>query len=149
MNKTAELLSIREVAKRTGLTSRTLRYYEEKGLLRSEKTYKGSIRCYDHSCLTKIKRIKELKEFLGFSLDDIKLFVHVEECCPDFMKKYESLMDPEEKKAMLKEGLEELTQVQEIAYMKLQGIQRLLEGFDRKRDLLTNQLTQLNGEGRC
>lgn len=138
------MLSIREVAKKTGLTSRTLRYYEEKGLLRPEKLCKGTIRCYNPSSLNKIERIRELKEFLGFSLDEIKLFVHVEDCCPDFLHKYDSLTDPIEKKAMLKKGLEDIARVQMIASIKMAGIQRLLDGFNQKMDYLKDELLKID-----
>lgn len=145
MKEATRLLSIREVARQTGLTSRTLRYYEEKGLIRPQTTCKGAIRCYNPASLSKIEKIRELKEFLGFCLDEIKLFVHVEECCPDFINKYESLAEPDEKRAMLENGIKALQEVQEIALEKMQGIERLMAGFNHKINFLEDELLKLNG----
>lgn len=65
-------LQIGEAAERLGLTQRTLRYYEEKGLLRPPGRMEGGFRLYSAEDLARLERIKELKELLGFSLADIK-----------------------------------------------------------------------------
>ena len=63
---------IGEAAERTSLTQRTLRYYEEKGLLKTPTRMDGGFRLYSDEDLDRLERIKELKDLLGFSLADIK-----------------------------------------------------------------------------
>ena len=63
---------IGEAADRSGLTQRTLRYYEEKGLLRAPSRMEGGFRLYSEEDIERLERIKELKDLLGFSLADIK-----------------------------------------------------------------------------
>src|SRR2546421_11138775 len=71
--------SIEQVATRTGLTKRTLRYYEEVGLLPPTGRTEGNYRRYSESDVQRLERIKELRDLLGFSLSDIRELLHVEE----------------------------------------------------------------------
>lgn len=60
---------IGEISKLTGLSVRTIRYFEEEGLLDSKRT-DGGQRTYSDQDLVYIKRILELKG-LGFRLSEI------------------------------------------------------------------------------
>src|SRR3954451_23241643 len=62
-------LDIRDVAKRTGLTSRALRFYEARGLLSPLRTYSGR-RLYGRGELERIQQILALKR-AGLSLAQI------------------------------------------------------------------------------
>ena len=62
-------LDIRDVAKRTGLTSRALRFYEARGLLTPLRTYSGR-RLYGRGELERIQQILALKR-AGLSLAQI------------------------------------------------------------------------------
>ena len=64
-----ESLDIRDVARRTGLTSRALRFYEARGLLRPLRTYSGR-RLYGLGELERIQQILALKR-AGLSLAQI------------------------------------------------------------------------------
>jgi len=68
-------LDIRDVARRTGLTSRALRFYEARGLLKPLRTYSGR-RLYGRGELERIQQILALKR-AGLSLAQIgRLTVH-------------------------------------------------------------------------
>lgn len=62
--------SIGEVAKRSGVTSRTLRHYESIGLLRPSRTGANGYRYYDEGALVRLQRILLLRE-LGVGLSAI------------------------------------------------------------------------------
>lgn len=62
--------SIADVAQEFGVTTRTIRYYEELGLLRPERT-ESNIRYFRPSDCAKLKLIIRGKQY-GFSLDEIK-----------------------------------------------------------------------------
>lgn len=62
-------ISITELCRRTGLSSRTLRFYEARGLLAADRTPSG-LRCYDGAALARLHNIAALKR-AGFSLADI------------------------------------------------------------------------------
>jgi len=69
MDQSLEAIDIREVAKRTGLTSRALRFYEARGLLRPLRTFSGR-RLYGRGELERIQQILALKR-AGLSLAQI------------------------------------------------------------------------------
>jgi len=64
------LLRIGDVAKKTGMTLRTLRYYEELCLIEPDNRTKGNFRLYHPSVLRRIEFINSLKK-LDFSLEEI------------------------------------------------------------------------------
>jgi len=68
---------IEEVAIRTGLTKRALRYYEELELIIPKRT-DASYRLYCEEDIESINRIKELRESLGFCLNDVKVILELE-----------------------------------------------------------------------
>ncbi|MEG1407507.1 MAG: MerR family transcriptional regulator [Ruthenibacterium sp.] len=67
-------LKINEVAKRTGITVRTLHYYDEINLLAPSKVSDAGYRMYDEDALCVLQQILFFKE-LDFSLSDIKAII--------------------------------------------------------------------------
>lgn len=72
-------LQIGEAAERSSLTQRTLRYYEEKGLLPPPTRMDGGFRLYSGDDMERLERIKELRDLLGFSLADIKEMIEADD----------------------------------------------------------------------
>lgn len=70
---------IGEVAQRTGVTQRALRFYEEKGLLQPPERMEGGFRRYSDDDVTRIEFVKKLQDLLGFTLSEIKEMVEAEE----------------------------------------------------------------------
>jgi DNA-binding transcriptional MerR regulator len=70
---------IGEVASRTGLTQRALRFYEEKELLKPADRLDGGFRLYSDNDIERIELIKKLQGLLGFTLAEIKELVEAEE----------------------------------------------------------------------
>ncbi len=68
-----KLKTITEVAESFGVSTRTIRYYEEIGLLAPDRS-EGNQRLYSSAELAKLKLIFRGKRY-GFSLDDIKEMV--------------------------------------------------------------------------
>ena len=64
-------LTVGEVAKKTGVTVRTLQYYDKEGLLSPSAESEGGRRLYTDKDVVTLHQIISLKS-LGFSLDDIK-----------------------------------------------------------------------------
>lgn len=56
-----ELTAIRSVARQFGISTRTLRYYEEVGLIQSTREPGGSMRVYDAEALQRLKQILVLR----------------------------------------------------------------------------------------
>jgi len=66
-------MRIRELAARAGTTTRTLRYYEEQGLLPAARSANG-YRAYDEHHVRLVREIRSLQS-IGFSLEDVRPFV--------------------------------------------------------------------------
>ena len=64
-------MTVGEVAKKMGVTVRTLQYYDKEGLLSPSAESDGGRRLYTDKDLVMLNQIISLKS-LGFSLDDIK-----------------------------------------------------------------------------
>ena len=64
------LFTIEQVSAQTGLTKRTLRYYEEVGLLPPTDRTEGNYRRYTEADVKRLDKIKKLRDLLGFSLEE-------------------------------------------------------------------------------
>ena len=73
-------LSIGDLARRTGLTHRTLRYYEELGLLDPPRDT-GGRRRYDAADIRRLYRIRLLRD-LGTPLSGIELDGYIDQASP-------------------------------------------------------------------
>jgi DNA-binding transcriptional MerR regulator len=69
-NAPEPLIQIGKLAKELGITTRTIRYYEEIGLMGPSKRTSGGARSYNRDDLLRIKFILKLKE-LGISLKEM------------------------------------------------------------------------------
>ncbi len=67
----AEHSQIGEVAARTGLSLRTIRYYEEVGLVPPSARSTGGFRLYAEADVARLELVKQMKP-LDFSLDDMR-----------------------------------------------------------------------------
>jgi DNA-binding transcriptional MerR regulator len=77
---TAPALRIGEVAKLVGTTPRTIRYYEEIGLLGGgEDREAGRHRTYGEPEVERLREALRLKALLGVSLDELKELMAAEE----------------------------------------------------------------------
>lgn len=65
-----ELLQIGEVAEEVGLSLRTVRYYEEVGLLSAPTRTDGGFRLYGPAHLEQLRLIKQMKP-LGLSIEEM------------------------------------------------------------------------------
>lgn len=75
----AGVIPIGELAQRTGVTTRTLRYWEELGLLRPSGHRSGGERLYLPTDMARVTRIRDLQELLGFSLAEVRMVLETED----------------------------------------------------------------------
>lgn len=71
IRKEETMKTVKEVSEITGVSIRTLRYYDEIGLLKPSQLTQAGYRLYDHASLEKLQQIIFLRE-LEMSLVDIK-----------------------------------------------------------------------------
>lgn len=78
-SETQQTYRIGEVAERTGITTRTIRYYEELGLLGGSERKKGRHRLFCESDVARLQELIRLRDLLGVSLDELRCLLVAEE----------------------------------------------------------------------
>jgi DNA-binding transcriptional MerR regulator len=76
LTATQELFKIGELAARSSVPIKTIRYYEELGLVRAVSRTEGHFRLFDRSVVNRLLFIRRLQS-LGLSLQEIKLSLSV------------------------------------------------------------------------
>jgi len=69
-------MKIGELAKKSGLSAHTLRFYEKQGLLKVKSRSESNYRIYDDEDLNTAKFIKRSRD-MGFSLDEVDVFLSI------------------------------------------------------------------------
>ena len=130
-----EFFQIGDASERTGLTQRTLRYYEEKGLLRSPARMEGGFRLYSGDDIDRLERIKELRELLGFSLADIKEMLDAEDVRLQIKSEWRKDADAAEK-------AQKMRVAREITLQQLQLIDQKMAKMATMRDQLAERIAK-------
>jgi DNA-binding transcriptional MerR regulator len=105
-------IRISDAATRAGVSARTLRYYEELGLLTPSLYTPGGERRYTNDDLIQLDRILELRDVLGMNLDEISEFLALETRLDELRTSYQarkgqtSARARSEQRATLREALE-------------------------------------------
>jgi DNA-binding transcriptional MerR regulator len=73
---TAGRMQIGEAAERVGLSIRTIRHYEDAGLVVPSARSEGGFRLYTEPDLDRLRVIKRMKP-LGFTLDEMRDLLHI------------------------------------------------------------------------
>lgn len=97
-------LRIEAVARRTGLTKRTIRYYEEIGLIAACGRSEGGFRLFTEADVVRLERIVALKHSAGFSLAEISELLDAESVRERIRERYRASDDPVAKRALLAES---------------------------------------------
>jgi DNA-binding transcriptional MerR regulator len=101
---TVGLLRIGEAAERAGVSCRTLRYYEELELLVPAGHSAGGARRYTSEDISRLLRIRELQELLGFDLVEIRSILRGEDQLADLRSEYNSGATLERRRQILTEA---------------------------------------------
>src|ERR687888_2631007 len=97
---------IGEVAELVGTTPRTIRYYEEVGLLAAPPAHeKGRHRTYDDADVRRLQELIRLRDLLGVSLDELKRLVEAEEARAALRERWEHTAGDADRRAILEQSL--------------------------------------------
>ena len=122
-------LRIGEVAELTGTTPRTIRYYEEIGLLPgSGERAQGQHRWYSQADVERMREILRLKDLLGLSLEQLSKLLEAETARAEIRREYRQTEDPETRRRLLGESLGHIATQLEL----VRGRRRELEELERE-----------------
>jgi MerR family transcriptional regulator, copper efflux regulator len=114
-----EQLTIGEVSQRTGASVRSIRHYDQHGLLASVRASNG-YRLFPDKAVTQVRQIQRMIAS-GFTIDDIRSF-------PDCM--------------LLIEGACSCDQITEVQRQRLETIDRQIADLERRRMRLIKTLSE-------
>jgi DNA-binding transcriptional MerR regulator len=141
----AQALRIGEAAARVGVSSRTLRYYEELGLLRPSARTPGGARRYAEDDIARLEHIRELQELMGFNLEEILEVVGTEDRLATLRAEWLAGRPPERRAEILAEALELNTRLRERVGRKRDRLEGVLEQLEVKRRRYQELRRELEG----
>jgi len=139
-------LQIGEVAERTGVTQRTLRFYEEKGLLRPPSRMDGGFRLYSEEDVERVQQIRQLQNLLGLSLAEIKEMVEADEALQQIRAEYRRDADAALRIAQLRQARAIREKQHAIVHQKLEQLRAMSDEIDTALEKLDTWLENLESK---
>ena len=138
-------IRIGEVAERTGTTPRTIRYYEEIGLLGTPPgREQGKHRSYTEADVERINEIVRLRDLLGLSLDQLSRLLEAESARAELRREYHQTEDPSRQREILEEALGHIaTQISLVRGRKAE-LTKLERELTEKRTRVRKRLNELS-----
>jgi DNA-binding transcriptional MerR regulator len=142
------LVRIQEVADLVGLTPRSIRYYEEIGLLEPAARSEGAYRLYDADDIARLQFIKGLRDDAGFSLAEIGQLLEDETARAENRTRFRTSRRPAERRAVLLDGIARIDRQVATLRAKIARLQSMIDAADERRVHLESHLRELTGGGR-
>ena len=149
MSQTASpALRIGELARRVGTTPRTIRYYEELGLLAgSSERPAGGHRLYGEDDVSHLRELIRLRELLGLTLEELGALVEAEEARAMLREEfYGGVSDPRRLREILTQAGGHLDLQLSLVHRR-QGELAALEGeLLQRRERVTRLLAEADSD---
>ena len=137
------LLRIQEAAAEVGLTPRSIRYYEEVGLLEPAARSEGAYRLYDESDIERLRFIRGLRDDAGFSLAQIGQLLEDEAARERNRERFRATEDSRERRAILVDALERVDRQIENLRHKADRLASMIDEAEARRRHLADHLADL------
>jgi MerR family transcriptional regulator, repressor of the yfmOP operon len=146
MSTTAtKTMRIGEVAELTGTTPRTIRYYEEIGLLEGGgERQQGQHRAYTQADVERLREIVRLRDLLGLSLDQLTQLVAAETARAEIRREYRETDDPERQRTLLQQSRGHIETQLELVRGRLAELRKLEAELDAKHESVLERLSKLS-----
>lgn len=138
------LLKIQEVAAELGLTPRSIRYYEEIGLLEPAGRSEGAYRLYDADDLERLRFIKGLRDDAGFSLAEIGALLEDEVARARNRERFRTTTDASERRAILVDASTRVERQIQTLRTKADRLKTMIREAEERRDHLEQHLAELD-----
>lgn len=138
------LRRIQDVAAELGLTPRSIRYYEEVGLLKPAARSEGSYRLYDEDDLERLRFIKGLRDDAGFSLADIGRLLEDETARERNRRRFRTTTDPDERRAILHDAFGQVDRQIATLEAKIERLQAMVAEAKTRRTHLEGHLAEID-----
>jgi DNA-binding transcriptional MerR regulator len=137
-------LRIGDVAKLAGTTPRTIRYYEELGLLpNAPGRPAGGHRLYTQAEVERVREVMRLKELLGVTLDELKDLLTAEEARAAVRAELEREdVHPERRRELLEEALGHIERQLDLVEHRATELAKLREELCETRKRVRRKLRE-------
>jgi DNA-binding transcriptional MerR regulator len=140
----AEKLRIGEVAELTGTTPRTIRYYEEIGLLPGAgDREQGKHRCYTQADVDRVREIIRLRDLLGLSLEELSKLLDAEAARAEIRREFQQSDDPDTRRRLLHEASGHIDTQLELVKRRRRELAELERELLDKRRSIAKRLGEL------
>jgi MerR family transcriptional regulator, repressor of the yfmOP operon len=137
-------LRIGELATLTGTTPRTIRYYEEIGLLPgSDERAQGKHRAYTEADVERVREIVRLRDLLGLSLEQLCQLLEAETARADLRRAWKLTDSPAEQRRILDESLGHISTQLDLVRGRRAELQQLEKELVEKQRSVTARLSEL------
>jgi MerR family transcriptional regulator, repressor of the yfmOP operon len=138
-------LRIGDVAKLAGTTPRTIRYYEELGLLAgAPERPSGGHRLYTQAEVERLREVIRLKELLGVTLDELKDLLTAEEARAAVRAQLRrDDVHPERRRELLNEALGHLDRQLELVEHRASELTKLRRELTNTRNTVLHRLAEI------
>lgn len=142
------MIRIGEVAERTGLTPRTIRYYEEIGLLpESPERAAGRHRLYSEAEVERLMDVMRLKQLLGVSLEELKTLLAAEDARNAVRAQLKrGDVDPHKRRSLMEEALGHIERQLELVRGRATELAKLEQDLSESRTRVRRKLRDMGGE---
>jgi DNA-binding transcriptional MerR regulator len=135
---------IGEVAELVGTTPRTIRYYEEVGLLAAPPAHeKGRHRTFGDNDVRRLHELIRLRDLLGVSLDELKSLVEAEEARALLRERWQHTAGDADRKAILEQSFGHVTAQLALVRSRRDALDRLESELAAKLERVTALLREL------
>jgi DNA-binding transcriptional MerR regulator len=141
------LLRIQEVADQVGLTPRSIRYYEEVGLLEPAARSEGAYRLYDADDIARLEFIKGLRDDAGFSLAEIRQLLEDETARAANRARFRESRSPAERREVLLDGIARIDRQVATLRSKIARLESMIAGANERRQHLQGHVAEIDSDG--
>ncbi len=134
-------LRIGELAELTGTTPRTIRYWEEVGLLGTGvQRPEGKHRWYTQADVERVSEIVRLRDLLGLSLEQLSSLLEAESARAHLRDELRQTDAPAERRRILEQLLGHITGQLELVRGRLSELDELARELDEKQRLVRQRI---------
>lgn len=137
---------IEAVATRTGLTARTLRFWEEKGLLPPPLRSEGGLRLYSEADVARLERIRDLRDVLGLSLGMIGQLLAAEDQIDRLCHEPRQHPAAAERLPLLRQAIEILAAQVQVVEERSTRLRELQAGYEQRLTRWRHRVQELEAE---
>jgi DNA-binding transcriptional MerR regulator len=141
------LYKIGEVAEDVGITQRTIRYYEELGLLGADRArLKGSHRLFTDADIARLRELVRLRNLLGLTLDELTQLAEAAQVSQYLRLRWESSTEDAERAEIIEAAIPNVERQLELVDARQRSLAEFAAELTDKLARMRERLAELEGQ---